>query len=214
MPHIPHLLLPGPWDETTISLDDGHLKHLRRVLRTADGAPLSYTDGEGTIGAGILEGGAVVRGDEARSDRPSELTMAVAPPSSRQRARYVVEKLAELGVGRLIWVDTAHSEGRAPSPEKARAWAAAATEQSRGAWLLAIDSASLSDLPEPVVFADPGGGRRWPSDVASVVVGPEGGFAPSEMEGRAQVSLGPTILRVETAAIVAATIHGLGRGGP
>ena len=206
MAHTPHLLLPGPWERPSIPLDDGHLDHLRRVLRRADGEALTYTDGAGTVGRGGLAGSSVIRGDEQTVPRPALLTVAVAPPASKQRARWVVEKLAELGVARLAWVRTAHTEGRAPSPVKTAAWAAAALEQSRGGWLMSVGTASIDELPDPLVLADGSGSGSWPERVGTIVVGPEGGFAPFEMEGRATVSLGPTVLRVETAAVVAATL--------
>lgn len=213
MAHTPHLFLPGPWADDTIPLGEGHLHHLGTVLRLAPGSAVSYSDGEGLVGEGALGDGGVERGAETFVERPSEVTVAVAPPASRQRARFVVEKLAELGVPRLCWIDTDHSEGRAPSDEKARTWSASALEQSRGAWALDVRRSTLADLPEPVVLADRTGEADWPGDAAAVAVGPEGGFSASELDGRRLVSLGPTVLRVETAAIVAATLHRRGRWG-
>jgi 16S rRNA (uracil1498-N3)-methyltransferase len=145
------------------------------------------------------------------------LTLAVAVPTSSNRARTVVEKLAEVGVDRLLWLETTRSHGRPPRSSRTTSWAVAALEQSRGAWLLEV--AGPIGLPElaaegpGVVVADPGGNRF---DTAlsftsggqlTVVVGPEGGIAPNEVaEGTPRLSLGGRILRVETAAIVASGI--------
>ena len=58
-----------------------------------------------------------------------------------------------------------------------------------------------------------GGGRRArraarsPPTDSSIAIGPEGGWSPSELAlARDQISLGPNVLRVETAAVVAATL--------
>ncbi|HLU32312.1 MAG TPA: RNA methyltransferase PUA domain-containing protein, partial [Acidimicrobiia bacterium] len=114
MGHVPHLYLPGPWQGPELALGDDHEHHLTRVLRMSPGAEVSYTDGEGTAGRGILGRGVVERDDESSGSLGLSVEVAVAPPDSRQRARFVVEKLAELGVSRLIWVRTRRTEGRPP----------------------------------------------------------------------------------------------------
>lgn len=204
MSRVPHLLVPTPWNDGALVIDDGQVHHLRSVLRLSDGADLTYTDGAGTIGRGRLVGGRVERGAEELTPRPSTATIAVAPPSSRARARFVVEKLAEIGVAELMWIETARSEGRPPPAAKSAAWVAAAVQQSLGAWSMTISEGSIDDVPEPAVVAHPDGSDAWPQGDLVVVIGPEGGLTPTEMDGRARVSLGPTVLRVETAAVVAA----------
>lgn len=218
MGHVPHLFLPGPWEAPRLLLGDGHVHHLTRVLRMGDGAEVSYTDGAGTLGRGTLQQGAVERGPEAVGTSAPPVSVAVAPPASRQRARYVVEKLAELGVRRLIWVRTRHTEGRPPSDEKARAWVHSALEQSRGAWEMTIDQTALADLdggrlvvvhpgPDPFTLSGPA------PDSPILLIGPEGGLDEDEIpSGAARLALGPTILRVETAA-VAATVSWYGLHG-
>ena len=85
--------------------------------------------------------------------------------------------------------------------------------QSRRTWLPElrgpVDFASAIHLPDAVV-ADPGGDAIGAQ--RCVLVGPEGGFTDAELEsGRATVSVGTGILRVETAAIAVAAwwaLHG------
>lgn len=210
MAHVPHLMIPGPWTDRALSLDADQRHHLERVLRVRSGDPVSYTDGAGRLGEGIVRDGAVLRGDEHLVERPTALTVAVAAPASRDRTRVLVEKLAELGVARIRWLRTAHGEGRPPRPDRSRAWAAGALEQSRGAWATAVDDvpSTWSDLDPPVLAAVPGGGPppgRGRS--VTVAIGPEGGWAGGEVPpGVATLDLGPRILRVETAAIVAAVL--------
>lgn len=206
MAHIPHLLAPGSWEADTVELDRAAIHHLRTVLRRGPGDPVSYTDGVGTLGEGVLTGAGIRRGPERRIPAPDGPVIAVAPPASKDRARILVEKLAELGVRRLLWIRTRHGEGRPPPVEKVTSWSRAALEQSRGAWLMDVSGPfSIADLPPGTVFADASGGEKELTGVSCIAIGPEGGWAPGEIPDEAAiVRLANTVLRVETAAIVAA----------
>lgn len=207
MGHVPHVLIDDLGTDTTIPLAPQLVHHLTRVLRRRIGDPVSYTDGRGLTGEGVLEAGSIVRGVERVVAPPSvAVTMAVAPPAERDRARFVVEKLAELGVSRLVWVPTRFSQAAPPPPDKVEAWARAALEQSRGAHLMETLPGRMEDLERPLVVCDPDGGS-FPAglDRVTVLVGPEGGLSDVEIPGDAtRVRLGPRILRVETAAVVSA----------
>lgn len=217
--HRPHLYLPEAWDADSISLDQAAHHHLVTVLRLRDGDPVTYTDGRGNVGLGVFAGKSVTRGTEAVIERPEpSLTMAVAPPKATERSRMVVEKLAEMGVDRLQWLDTVHVEGRVPKIPKRDAWRSAALEQSQGAWLLDVGApVPLNDLAQDAVLwvATPGGEPPRPvSGPLVVAVGPEGGFAEDEIPANAQrIGLGDRILRVETAVVVSAALamYHLGR---
>jgi 16S rRNA (uracil1498-N3)-methyltransferase len=207
MGHVPHLFLPGPWesDRIEVSPDQGH--HLEKVLRLTDGHPVGYTDGKGLSGSGgYLAGGIVTRGQESVIPRPSELTVVAAPPDNRDRARFLVEKLSEMGVAELRFLETEHGQGRPPRHDRAQSWAVSGLEQSRGAWLIRIPdgTVTLAGLKRPYVVCDPTGRRELPS-ARTVVIGPEGGWAMGEVPDDAQRwDLGDTVLRLETAALVAA----------
>lgn len=206
MSHIPHLYLPGPWAEPTIRVGDEHRHHLEKVLRIDEGAPVTYTDGQGRLGSGVYSLGLVTRGDEGEASRPSDLIVVVAPPDNRDRARFLVEKLAEIGVAEVRFLQTRHGQGRPPKVERLRSWAVAGLEQSQGAWLTktAGGLVTFSDLDQPYVVCDRGGSVD-PGSARTVVVGPEGGWAEGEIPKRAgRYHLGETVLRVETAALVAA----------
>lgn len=209
MGHVPHLLVPGPWDAPIIPLDDSARHHLRKALRRSDGDPVTYTDGLGRRGEGALADDGVVRGEEAEVARPIRPVIAVAPPADKDRVRFVVEKLAELGTLELWWLETRYGEGRVPAASKVEAWCRAALEQSRAAWLTTVRSnlVAIGDLPEGTVFADQSGAAANLARVPCIAVGPEGGWSPDELPETAQtVSLGATVLRVETAAIASAVI--------
>lgn len=203
MGHVPHLYLAGPWPHGRIPLPDDQRHHLERVLRRSDSTAVSYTDGLGRGGVGELVDGALIRGPE--SDRPRrgpELTVAASPLKDKQRCRYLVEKLSELGVAELIWLSAEFTQ--VPPPPKAQQWADQALEQSRGSWRMEVRSGDLHGLPSPAVVADPAGGG-WPVDFPrTVVIGPEGGWGPrDDLSGFETVSLGDRILRAETAAVAA-----------
>jgi 16S rRNA (uracil1498-N3)-methyltransferase len=209
MAHIPHLLLQGPFTEDSVRLTDRQKSHLARVLRRSAGSEVSYTNGAGLTGAGVLDGDVVVRGSEVQAERPvPALCMAVAPPRSKDRARFVVEKLAELGVDELRWVKTRFGQSDPPAREKALSWAIGALEQSRGAWLLEISGPSaIDELDHPVVVADLTGSGAVPPDVSrcTVLVGPEGGFEAGELTPEMiRFRLSERVLRTETAALVGA----------
>ncbi|HUF95502.1 MAG TPA: 16S rRNA (uracil(1498)-N(3))-methyltransferase [Acidimicrobiia bacterium] len=206
MKHVPHLYLPGPWREPALEATGEQVAHMRRVLRIDDGSEVTYTDGVGEFGHGKWSGNSVIRGDEESRRRPGNLVLAVAPPANRDRVRFVVEKLAEVGVESLLWLATRHGTGRVPSLQKQRGWAISALEQSRGFWLMALgeDLVGWADLERPLAACLPG----EPGSEASfrtLAIGPEGGFDPGEIPKDARgVGLGETILRVETAALAAA----------
>ncbi|MDH4118360.1 MAG: 16S rRNA (uracil(1498)-N(3))-methyltransferase [Acidimicrobiia bacterium] len=207
MAHIPHLLIPPPWEGGVLDLSDDQRHHLERVLRMNVGDPCTYTDGEGVIGSGRISETGVERGEERSVPRGRFVTLAVAPPDSRDRVRFLVEKVAELGVARVCWLRTRFSQARPPRVERARSWAQMALEQSRGAYLTQISEgwADWNDLAGALVVADVGGSDRVVVDGPVVVaVGPEGGWEPGEIpDGASRLGLGSRVLRTETAAIVA-----------
>ena len=211
MRHVPHVYVPPPWDREELAVTIPQRDHLERVLRLVSGSTISYTDGEGVRATGVYESGVVVRGQEVSVPRPSELIMATPPPGHRDRARFLVEKLGELGIPELVWLKTEYGNRRPPSLKKVRSWAVSALEQSRGSWLMSVDDSihGWDRLQTPVAVAVQGGVSLGQSPIEprprTVVVGPEGGFAKDEVPGDLQrLDLGPTVLRMETAAIFVA----------
>lgn len=206
MKHVPHLVVGAPWNGDSLELSVIQWRHLTKVLRLGRGDRVTYTDGLGTMGEGVLTSHALERGAERALERTSTLTVVVAAPTNKDRQRFLVEKLAEVGVvERLLWLETRHGKNRAASPSKIFSWVLAATEQSRGAWLMEVSPnvVRIGDLAPGWVACHPGGDPNVP-DTETVVIGPEGGFADDELPPDARLwDLGPTILRVETAALVA-----------
>lgn len=199
-------------DLELIALPDDAAHHVFRVLRVRDGELVTATDGRGGWRTCRANGGAVVADGGVRRDSPREAptTIACAIPK-RERPEWIVQKLTELGVARIVFLHADRSvvrwdAGRARKHlEKLRRVAAEALQQSRGVWLPAVDGPveAAGFLPEAIV-AEPGGRPIAAADDA-IAIGPEGGWTERELAvARGRVSLGATVLRVETAAVAAA----------
>jgi len=201
-----------------LSADDAH--HVGRVLRVRPGEEVTLSDGRGSWVAArwTAAGPPEVVGDPVLEPGPrTPATVAVSVPK-RDRPELVVQKLTEIGVDRILLFEASRSvvrwDGEAAQRHLARLHRVAreAAMQSRRVRLPVVARATWSELlsEEAAAIAEPGG-QPPPSGLRAVVVGPEGGFTEAELadaraSGLPPVSLGPTVLRVETAAIVAATI--------
>jgi 16S rRNA (uracil1498-N3)-methyltransferase len=145
------------------------------------------------------------------------LTVAFAPVKG-ERPEWVVQKLTELGIDRIIPLRTDRSvvrwtgaRGQA-SVEKLRRVAREAAAQSRHVWLPEVcDTVAFADLsplggPGEVVLAQLSGDR--PTLAQRVVaVGPEGGWSTEELAaGLPTVGFGLSVLRAETAAVTAGAL--------
>ena len=165
--------------------------------------------------------GCVVLTEAATARALPPLTVCCAVPKG-QRADWLAEKLGELGV--TTWVPLLTERGIVePGGNKVERWrrlAESAARQSRSPTVLEVVApakvaAVLNDIGPGVVLTTerPAGGLV----AASVLyVGPEGGWSERELAGVRRgggcgfASLGETVLRVETAAIVAAGVVRLG----
>ena len=137
--------------------------------------------------------------------------MAFAIPK-QDRPEWIVQKLTELGIDRIVPLHAERSVVRWNDERahrhvaKLRRVAGEALQQSRGVWLpeVAEPVAARSLLPDAAA-AEPGAPGIGP-DVTTVAIGPEGGWSADELAAAGSVvSIASTVLRVETAAVVAAT---------
>lgn len=239
----PHLLvaggLEGAGEGDVVPMADAARHHLHRVLRLAEGARLSLTDGSGRSGDAVLvEVGARLVGPVVVATPLTPRLVLAQALSKGRRAEDAVRAACELGVDRLVPVVAARTQGR--PDERAEAaivarWesvAVAALEQSRGVWRAEVtrpvgvdvlvagtpDALRLVAVPGAPALPSVVGGAR-PAEVV-VAVGPEGGWAPDELAafsaaGWRAVGLGPSVLRTEHAGPVAVAVVAalLGRWG-
>lgn len=193
-------------------LSDADVHHVFRVLRVGSGETVTVTDGAGrwrTCHAGNAELEPIGEVHEvARRVRP--LTVACTIPK-QDRPEWIVQKLTELGVDRIVLLHADRSVVRwnadraARHVTKLRRVASEALQQSRGVWLPEIVGPVPAIEVLPTAAAAEPGAPPIGADVTVVAIGPEGGWTPVELSAAATtVSIGATVLRVETAAVVAA----------
>jgi 16S rRNA (uracil1498-N3)-methyltransferase len=149
------------------------------------------------------------------------ITVAFTPVKG-DRPEWVVQKLTELGVDRIVALRAERSvvrwEGERADRQVER-WVKVAREaamQCRRTRLPAIEGVVEADLvlaSPGTAVAHPGGDGpdlAWPT----LAIGPEGGWTARELGlGAHQVGLGPTVLRAETAALTAAALLAALRAG-
>ena len=200
-------------DSPTLGDDDQH--HLGRVLRLRDGESVTASNGRGQWRACVWRDGALEVVGEVVASAPPSVRCAVAfTPVKGDRNEWAVQKLTEIGIDEvIILAPTQHSVVRWSDADKQlrklRVVAREAAMQSRRVWLPNIVGlAALHEVcaGDGAAVADPDGVALH-AGVSLVVVGPEGGFAEDELPaGVPRVQLGDTILRAETATLVAATL--------
>ena len=208
----------GPGASVGLAADDHH--HLARVLRMRSDDRITLTDGRGRwiealIGDRFSTSGTVTATSECHlAPEPPNVGVAFALTKG-DKPETVVQKLTELGMRRIVLVRAERSVVRWDDEKSERnrarlvAVARGALGQCRGAWLPEIEfvvSVSALAAHDGVVRADRGG-RLVGADDRLIAIGPEGGWAPSERELLPDaVGLPGSVLRAETAAIVAATL--------
>ena len=212
-------------DGARVELDAAQANYLGNVLRLKEGAELLLFDGRsGEWLARIAEAGKkrMALAIERQTREPEtvpDVWLAFAPVK-RTQTDWLVEKATELGVARLIPVMTQRTIAERVRLERLEAIAIEAAEQC-GRTILPDISEPLPlahllehrDAARTLYFADEAGGEPVASAFAPgpavILTGPEGGFTDDEREAiRAApnaipISLGPRILRAETAALAA-----------
>jgi 16S rRNA (uracil1498-N3)-methyltransferase len=235
MPGSIRLFVPDPLAAgAMVTATAAQAHYLRAVMRRAPGDHVRLfngRDGEWTAGIDRLERGAgrFVVLEQARPQAPEpDLWLAFAL-LKRDSTDLVVQKATELGVSALWPVLTLRATTRATNLDRLRAIAIEAAEQSERLTVPEIHT----PRPLPDLLA------AWPADRRLIVaaerteapplptidapcallVGPEGGFVSAELDALrvrpfvTLMSLGPRILRAETAAIAGlARLQGPGRG--
>jgi 16S rRNA (uracil1498-N3)-methyltransferase len=213
-----------------VILPEDEARHVRTVLRGEKGDEMTVVDGEGgwyratiTHVASEQVVGTIVEERADVGEPAVDVTVALGLLKTRSRFETFVEKAVELGVRRIVPLRTARTERDTIREERLRNVMVAAMKQCRRSRLpdlaepqspdalLAASGAGVSlvchagEEAVPIRRAVSGAG---PDASALVLVGPEGGLSPAEVEtavaaGCTPVSLGARRLRAETAGLAA-----------
>nr|WP_297457734.1 16S rRNA (uracil(1498)-N(3))-methyltransferase [uncultured Halomonas sp.] len=227
--HIDAALAPG----VDVTLPDAAARHVAAVLRLREGAALRLFDGRGHEAVAelvevtrkrVVARIATVTAGRGESPLAVHLGQAV---SKGERMDYAIQKAVELGVAAITPLYTEHGDVRLKGDREARKlahWqgvAASACEQCGRAtlptvhapqllseWLAGRDEA-LCLVLHPATESAWRDGRDATS--AALLIGPEGGLSEAEVArandaGFTPLTLGPRILRTETAPVVALTL--------
>lgn len=227
-----------------LEMPESEASHCLRVLRMGQGDPLVCVDGSGhryrcridhcTSRRATL----VVEGVEiVPRTWPADIIVAVAPTKHLDRMEWLVEKLVEIGVDRIIPIRSERSERKELKIERLEKIAVSAMKQSLKATIPYIHPMiKLEDLMKEygpgcgidryIAYCDPSLPRHLftselhPGVPMMILIGPEGDFSPVEIEeaihdGFTPVSLGDQRLRTETAALYAVmAAHAIGERDP
>ena len=214
---------------TTCLLPESDSAHCVRVLRMRAGDALEVVDGRGNLYRCVLVD-ASPRAAEVDIREvvalpkvwTANITVAVAPTKNSDRIEWLVEKLVEIGVDRIVPLRCRHSERKAINVDRLNKIAVSAMKQSLKAVLPRIDDMTpIADYLRDehsasrfVAYCDDTVERRLlareyrPGVDTAILIGPEGDFDPEEIStaiayGWVPVTLGDNRLRTETAALVA-----------
>src|SRR4051794_8390214 len=220
---LPRLFVRSPvGDGASVELDAKQANYLGNVMRLGEGAGvLLFDGGSGEWLARIAEAGKkrMTLSVERRTREPEtipDVWLAFAPVK-RAQTDWLVEKATELGAARLIPVITQRTIAERVKLERLEAIAIEAAEQCGRTRLPEIAEPmslkALLDMERTLYFADEAGGepaaQAFGPGPALILVGPEGGFTDDERRAiraapdAVAISLGPRILRAETAALAA-----------
>lgn len=223
----------------TQTLPEEESRHCVRVLRLVEGDEIEVVDGNGNLLQCCIAMAhakhcavEIISQQQCLPHWGSRVELAVAPTKNLDRIEWMAEKCTEMGVDRITPLLCQHSERKVLKTERLHKILVAAMKQSLKAQLPQLDELTAVssfikqafDGQRFIAYCDEALPREQrkslaqvynPSVPAQVLIGPEGDFAPHELDaafkaGFVPVTLGESRLRTETAAIFAvATMHSI-----
>lgn len=220
----------APGIEGELALPESDSRHAIKVLRLSCGDEIQVVDGRGgvflcqLIDANPRRAGLeILEHHTYPNPWPGEISIIVSPTKHMDRMEWLVEKLTEVGVNRIIPLKTARSERKEIKTERLEKIAVSAMKQSLKAWVPEIspmlslkvvatmftqDQRVVGYCSEQVPRCD-FSHIFHPGHDTAIMIGPEGDFTPEEIamlmqQGWLPVTFGPTRLRTETAALYGA----------
>lgn len=215
-----HLFYQPLLSEKIYSLD-GDEAHHAKVLRLSIGDDILVTDGKGLIVKARVDKNGFSVLETKTHPRPYSIHLFAAPTKNSDRIEWLVEKATEIGVASITMVQCIRSERKNINHDRLVKMAVSAMKQSQQAWLPAVKPlASFNDIIKSkfdqnfIAYVD----HTNPDQLKNLAVanktyglliGPEGDFTDEEINLALEnhwkkVSLGPTRLRTETAALAGA----------
>lgn len=223
-----------------IRLDGSHAHYLLKVMRIKIGEPVKlFDDRTGEHLAHVTALGKrdlilMIDGKTREREHVPDLWLCAAP-IKKDRFNWIAEKATELGVAKMIPVRTERTQNTQIKPAKLRAHMIEAAEQCERTSLPILEPlVSLEQMlinwpknrqlffaDERIHESDEGSFRKalvQNAGPAAILIGPEGGFSNSENTAirslitSVPVSLGPRILRADTAAVAAISLWMAERG--
>ena len=216
--------------EQTVPLSREQAHYLFGVMRQRAGDSVALFNGrDGEWQAEVAEtgkrGGTLLCVKQSGPQRnPPDLWLLFAP-IKKARTDFIVEKAAEMGAARILPVQTDFTNAERIRQDRLQAHAVEAAEQCGGTFVPEVAPLQrldlvLADWPaeRKLMFCDEtqaGEAAHLPSEAAgpwAILIGPEGGFSETErvrlrrLPQAHVVSLGPRILRADTAAVAALTV--------
>ncbi|MEM1147858.1 MAG: 16S rRNA (uracil(1498)-N(3))-methyltransferase [Pseudomonadota bacterium] len=232
MSHTPRIYTEASLAEgQSFALQDAQAKYLTRVMRLSAGATVRVFNGRDgewrcLLGFGGKRASLIPAARIREQHIGPDLTLIFAPVK-KTRTDFIVEKATELGARQIQPVITDYTQAQRVRTDRMRVLAIEAAEQTERMDLPEIvEPQPLTKLlaswntAKPLIYCDENGAAAPLEDRksalrkkgAGVLIGPEGGFSPNERaQLRAQpfvmaITLGPRILRAETAVIAALTL--------
>lgn len=232
---MPRFFVPEIPDTGWLEIGGQDAVHIQRSLRLRVGDTVTVCDGQGTDGVGVIASFSadavqlhIQRREPSHSEPHCAVTLYQGLPKA-DKMEWIIQKAVELGVTRIVPVQMAHCVAvmNEKSDKKAARWQKIANEaagQSGRGVLPVVESpctfaaAAARLAGETAVVCYERGGEPLPKlaqtvggESVSLVIGPEGGFAPAEIErlcadGARLATLGPRILRCETAPVAALAV--------
>lgn len=225
--HIPQPLTAGAALAPTLDQS----RYLTQVMRLKTGDPLLvFNGGDGEwrcVIAEVLKKGVVLRAEERVREQitPPDVHLLIATVK-KSALEFAVEKATELGAARICLVTTARTQPQHVRMDRLAAIAEESAEQTGRLDVPGVEAPrklaevlDAWDAGRRLMFCDETGGAPALRALAeagggpwAILIGPEGGFSPEERERlralpfTTAVSLGPRVLRADTAATTALTL--------
>ena len=196
-------------DSDYITLDDSKLHHLKNVLRMKNEDNVNISNGNGKLLIGKLCKNDVKVSSKKEYVRNHETKIFVPPLREKNRFRFMIEKLVELNVSKLVIGKTENSQNTRIEADRISNWAISAVEQSGSPFFPDIEVTEDIDFSIFRTCFDISGEpiNKDTDKVDTFAIGPEGGWSPKELTNfEIKYKITDFNLRSETAAVSAVSL--------